>query len=238
MLPTTWETLLTIALLTLCIDGATMPPSIAVLLNNEHELSNTSSEGLSNPINSQRPPKPDLNATRVSSNETAGHNDLSWLQFVSIGIQRTKSLFPGTLPISIKTYSCNGHDYSHWHYLDCYTIAFSGLNPTSSASIEGRWDQMKADIPYWNVPVQSIGRQLSPPIVPWPPFVALDDVEGLARSMGHTHRYHTVTLEGVQGSRNSFYYKFYSREVEPWHFSFHDAMLDTVAKGTEEVSDV
>ncbi len=231
MLNTTWKILLTIALLILCIDGATIPVSIAVFLNNEHELSNASSDGLSEPINSQGPAKSDLNATGVSPNGTAGQNNLSWSRYVTIGIQRTKSLFPGTLPISIKTYSCDGHDYSHWHYLNCYTIAFSGLNPTSSASIEGRWDQMKADIPYWNVPVQSIGRQLSPPIVPWPPFMALDDVEGLARSMGHTHRYHTVTLEGVQGSRNSFYYKFYSREVEPWHCSFHDAMLDTVANG-------
>ena len=231
MLNTTWKILLTIALLILCIDGATIPVSIAVFLNNEHELSNASSDGLSEPINSQGPAKSDLNATGVSPNGTAGQNNLSWSRYVTIGIQRTKSLFPGTLPISIKTYSCDGHDYSHWHYLNCYTIAFSGLNPTSSASIEGRWDQMKADIPYWNVPVQSIGRQLSPPIVPWPPFMALDDVEGLARSMGHTHRYHTVTLEGVQGSRNSFYYKFYSRVVEPWHCSFHDAMLDTVANG-------
>lgn len=237
MLPTTWEILMATALLTFCMHCATIPTSIAVLLDNELELSNTS-DSLSEPINSLAPAKPDLNATRVSSNGTAGQNDLSWSRFVTIGIQRTKTLFPSTLPISIKTYSCDGHDYSHWHYLDCYTIGFSGLNPTNSASIEGRWDQIKADIPYWNVPVQSTSGRSSPPIVPWPPFMALDDVENLARSMGHTHRYHTVTLEGVQGSSNSFFYNFYSREVEPWHFSFHDTMVDTVANGTEEVSDV
>lgn len=237
MLRKAWRILLMFALHTVCIHGATIPVPIVLPLNNEHELSNITMNSLSGPIDSGLgPAKPDLNATKVFPNVTAGQNDFSWTQFVAIGIQRTQSLFPGTLPISINTSSCDAFDYPHWEYLDCYTIAFSGPTSTYSASIKGRWHQHKAHIPYWEVPLRSQGTQSSLPVVPWPPFVTLEAAEELARSMGHTQSYHTVTLEGVQGSRESFYYKFISREVQPWHFSFHDVTLERVGNGSDEVT--
>lgn len=227
MLLKAWKILM-LALHTVCINGATLPISIALPLNNEYELSNISS-GLGRA-------KLDLNATQLFPNVTAGQNVFSWTHFVAIGVRRTQSLFPGTLPVFIKTYSCDTFDYPKWTYLDCYNITFSGPDPTSSASIRGRWDQVKAHTPYWEVPLRSQGTPSSLPVVPWRPFVALEAAEELAKSMGHTQSYHTVTLEGIQGSRNSFYYKFSSREVQPWHFSFHDVTLGRGGNGTDGLS--
>lgn len=237
MLPKEWKRFLTIVFHTVCINGASIPVPIALLLNNDYGLSNTSSNILPEPIRSDSgPAKPDLNATRESLNLTAGEDAFGWTHFVTLGIQRTQSLFPGAVPVSIKTYSCDGFDYPRWHYLDCYTIAFSGPFSTSSVSIEGRWDQVKASMPHWDVPLHSAGSRSSLPVVPWPPFVTLEDAEGLARSMGHTQPYHAVTLEGVRGGGNSFSYKFSSREVQDWHFSFHDVTVGRVTNGTEGVS--